>query len=142
MWKCVSAGCYKTAPHIAAAAFGVLVAAHPQPAGVATCKCHMVWYPDAPVAHSLDIPAPTPLQRLDRVAPWQIIAPGPQIVSAPWEDAAPSPGPVVVPEQQQSTPVPEPATWMLFVAAIAALLGVRRGRRSELDRRADALERL
>lgn len=131
MWKCVSAGCYRAAPHIAAAAFGVLVAAHPQPAGVASCRCHMVWYPDAPSVQTepLDIPAPTPMRRFDSVPPAQVIARGLQIVSAPWEDAAPSPGPVVVPEQQQSTPVPEPATWMLFVAAIAALLGVRRGRR-------------
>lgn len=129
-WRCVPVACWHKAPHIAAAAFGALVAAHPQPAGVASCRCHMVWYPDAPVAQNaaaptahrlLDIP-PAPSLQVPIVVPpartWAD-ARGPLIPAS--DASAPAPAP---------TPVPEPASWTIFGAAIATLLLVGWKRRA------------
>lgn len=142
-WRCVPINCYHAAPHIVAAAFGVLIAAHPQPAGVASCRCHMVWYPDAGAPDSVtratpDVLPPAPWTRLDVPVPARFVAPAPLIVDAPLDDI---PAPTIA-RLSVPTPVPEPPTWAIFIAAIAALLRVRRRRRSELDRRAEALGRL
>lgn len=124
-WRCVSVACWHKAPHIAAAAFGVLVAAHPQPAGVASCRCHMVWYPDAPA--SQDAAAPALHRLLDMPPPPLLQAPAVAPPARTWADA---PGPLI-PASDAPAPaaVPEPASWAIFIAAIAALLRVRRRRR-------------
>lgn len=127
-WRCVPVACWHKAPHIAAAAFGVLIAAHPQPAGVASCRCHMVWYPDAPAAQDADAPAP---HRLLDIAPTPLLQ-APIIVppARTWADAR---GPLIPASDASApapTPVPEPPTWTTFVAAIAALLLVEWKRRA------------
>lgn len=126
-WRCVPVARWHKAPHLAAVAFGVLIAAHPLPAGRAACHCKMVWYPDAPATQDAGTPAP---HRLLDIPPAPLLQ-APIIVppARTWADAR---GPLIPASDASApapTPVPEPPTWTTFVAAIAALLLVGRGRR-------------
>lgn len=122
-WRCVPVACWHKAPHIAAAAFGVLVAAHPMPTGRASCQCHMVWYPDAKEAsmppHDV---APSPSIVGPQIPPLiHVYGPGaaymPPLLDEPLQA-----------DNEAPEPVPEPGTAVMIVTWLAVLAWIRRRR--------------